>query len=158
MRPAHLALLAFIIAAPAAADDACAPDRLDLRSGGNSVRFSVEVADTARERATGLMNRPEMGQFAGMIFVYDKPRPVGFWMKNTLIPLDMLFADETGTVQRIHRNAEPLSTQTIPGGEGIQYVLEINGGLAETLGITEGAELRHPAIDPALAAWPCPEG
>ncbi len=90
-----------------------------------------------------------------MIFVYDRPQSVGFWMRNTLIPLDMLFADATGTVQRIHENAVPLSEETIPGGDNIQYVLEINGGLARQLGLTEGAQLRHPAIPAATAAWPC---
>lgn len=136
---------------------ACEPGVLDIRSGDATARFNVEIADTADLRATGLMNRPSMDQFDGMLFVYPSPRPVSFWMKNTMIPLDMLFADETGTVQRIHAEAVPYDLTSIRGGDGIQYVLEINGGLAETLGIAPGAEIRHPAIDQMLAAWMCDE-
>lgn len=145
-------------AAPMRAQEACAPDRLDIRSDAGEVRFSVEVADDASERALGLMNRPEMAQFTGMLFVYERPQPVAFWMKNTMIPLDMLFADETGVVQHIHRMAVPYSTDSIPGGDSIQYVLEINGGLSDSLGLSEGAELRHPSIESDVAAWPCAPG
>jgi len=149
-----LFLSAILAGAPVAAS-VCAEDRVDIRSGGSTASFSVEVADTPEARAQGLMNRPEMPAFSGMLFVYERPQPVSFWMKNTLIPLDMLFADETGTVQRIHAEATPLSTESIPGGQGIKLVLEINGGMAETLGLTPGAELRHPAIAQDVAAWPC---
>jgi len=76
-------------------------------------------------------------------------------MQNTLIPLDMIFMDETGTVTRIHENAVPLDRTSIPGGDAVQFVLEINGGMSDTLGIVEGAEMRHPAVDPDLAAWVC---
>jgi uncharacterized membrane protein (UPF0127 family) len=76
-------------------------------------------------------------------------------MENTLIPLDMVFMDDTGTVQHIHENAVPLDRTPIPGGNDIQYVLEVNGGMTETLGITVGSEMRHPGIDQDLAVWPC---
>ena len=142
----------------AGAQDVCDPGTLDIRSDAGSVRFGVEVVDTVEERAVGLMNRPELAQFAGMLFVYPSPQSVSFWMKNTMIPLDMVFADETGTVQRIHAEAIPYDLTGIPGGPGIQYVLEINGGLAEDLGLAPGAEIRHPAIDPDLAAWSCEGG
>ena len=89
-----------------------------------------------------------------MLFVYDAPQRVSFWMQNTLIPLDMIFMDETGTVTRIHENAVPLDRTSIPGGDAVQFVLEINGGMSDTLGIDEGSEMRHPAVDPDLAAWP----
>ncbi len=156
----RLALTAALLAAalPGAAPVGCAPDRLDIRGEGGAARFTIEVADDAEERAQGLMNRPEMALFHGMLFVYDAPQPVAFWMKDTMIPLDMLFADATGTVQRVQAMAEPYSTDGIPGGDAIQYVLEINGGLAEDLGLAPGAEMRHPAIDGPDAAWPCPEG
>ncbi len=140
--------------AVAAAPD-CADDAVTLSGPWGQARFSVEVADDATERAVGLMNREQMGRMSGMLFVYDRPQNVAFWMKNTLIPLDMLFLDETGTVRRIHENARPLDTTAIPGGEAIQYVLEINGGMARLLGITPGSVLSHPAIDPKLAAAPC---
>ena len=133
---------------------ACDLERVDLRSELGLARFSVEVADTPRERSLGLMHRETMPRSAGMLFVYDKPQPVSFWMRNTLIPLDMIFMDKRGVVQRVHENAVPLDETGIDGGDDIQFVLEINGGLAGRLGIVEGAELRHPAIG-ADAAWPC---
>ena len=100
------------------------------------------------------MHREKLATSAGMLFVYDRPQRVSFWMRNTLIPLDMIFLDRDGRVKRIHENAVPLDETGIEGGTGIQYVLEINGGLAGRLGITEGSELRHPAIQPS-PAWPC---
>ncbi|WP_343035196.1 DUF192 domain-containing protein [Halovulum dunhuangense] len=159
MRAVAALTAALILGAmPLAAQEVCAPDVVDLRSGDVTARFTVEVADTPESRALGLMNRPEMPQFAGMLFVYEAPTRASFWMKNTLISLDMLFADETGTVTRIHRDATPLSTDPIPGGDDILYVLEINGGMSDLLGLAEGTQLRHPAMDPAIAAWPCPQG
>lgn len=133
----------------------CAPDRLDIRSGTVSVRFTVEVADTPVLRAQGLMNRPGLGRFNGMIFVYSAPHPVSFWMRNTLIPLDMLFLDARGVVVRVHENATPLEEVAIFGGTDIQYVFEINGGMARKLGIAPGAMVRHPSINGANVIWPC---
>ncbi len=157
-----MAVLAAALAAAgsgaAAAVQDCADDAVTLRGPWGQARFSVEVADDAAERAVGLMNRERMPRMSGMLFVYETPQRVAFWMKNTLIPLDMLFMDETGTVQRIHENARPLDTTAIPGGEAIQYVLEINGGMARLLGITPGSVLSHPAIDPKVAAAPCAGG
>ncbi|WP_112322725.1 DUF192 domain-containing protein [Oceanibium sediminis] len=149
-----LALALAVSVQAQAAFAACSEGAVDVRMGDTSVRFVVEIADTVDERAVGLMNRESMPQFDGMLFVYDSPRPVAFWMKNTLIPLDMLFADASGTVQRIHQNATPRSLESIPGGDDIQFVLEINGGLSAMLGLAPGAELRHPAIGEG-AAWPC---
>jgi len=146
------ALLAAVL--PAAAGAACAPDKVDLRGPWGQAHFTVEIADTPRERSRGLMHREAMPRGAGMLFVYDRPQAVSFWMRNTLIPLDLIFADATGTVARVHDNAVPLDATAIPGGDGIQFVLEINGGLADTFGIAPGTELRHPAIGTA-AAWPC---
>ena len=148
------ALGVMLAAGPALAD--CAPGTVELRSGTGSVmRFSVEIADTAAERAQGLMNRPAIATAAGMLFVYDAPHKAQFWMRNTLIPLDLIFADATGLVTRVHSNAVPLDATSIDGGEGVSLVLEINGGLAKRLGVAEGAVLRSDLIDPALAIWPC---
>ena len=133
----------------------CAPDAADLRGPWGQARFSVEVADEPEERSRGLMFRQALGRSAGMLFVYQQPQRAVFWMKNTLIPLDMLFIDETGTVRRIARMTTPLSTQSVPGGDGILMVLEINGGAADMFGLAEGAVMRHPAIDQAGAAWTC---
>ncbi|MDJ0822035.1 MAG: DUF192 domain-containing protein [Paracoccaceae bacterium] len=147
--------LAVGLAAPfaAQADQACNEGTIWLRGEFGEARFGVTVADTARERSRGLMFVEKMAASQGMLFVYDNPQPVAFWMKNTLIPLDMLFADSSGTVRRIHENAIPGDLTSIPGGAGIQYVLEINGGMARMLGIEVGAQMRHSAIEDA--AWPC---
>nr|MCU0912617.1 DUF192 domain-containing protein [Paracoccaceae bacterium] len=90
-------------------------------------------------------------------FVYERPQPVAFWMKNTLIPLDMVFTDAAGVVTKVHENAVPHDLTAIPGGGDVLTVLEINGGLARAIGIAPGAELRHPALPQDAAAWPCDE-
>jgi uncharacterized protein len=148
--------LALALAVPgvAWAEASCTPDRLDIRWADGRESFVVEVADDAAERARGLMFRQDMPLSEGMLFVYDAPRRPSFWMKNTLIPLDMVFADASGTVTRVHANAVPGDLSPVDGGEGVQFVLEINGGLAEKLGISPGAELRHPALG-TNAAWGC---
>jgi uncharacterized protein len=139
-----------------AAQAECRLDSLDVQTqAGNLARFSVEVADDAGERSTGLMHRESMPAASGMLFVYPRAGNVSFWMENTLIPLDMIFADPTGRVQHVHENAVPLDRTPIPGGENIKYVLEINGGLARRMGITAGSVIRHPAIDQSVAAFPC---
>lgn len=137
------------------AQSACREDTLWLKGDWGQARFSVEVADTFDERAVGLMNRRTMPASAGMIFIYEQTGPVAFWMKNTLIPLDMLFADETGVIQHIHHEAIPLDETPIPGGEAIRYVLEINGGMAKSLGITKGSVMRHPNFLQEIAKWRC---
>jgi len=134
---------------------ACRDDIVELRGDWGEARFHVELADTAAERAQGLMFREEMSRNAGMLFVYPWPQRVTFWMKNTLIPLDMIFADARGTVRHVHQNAVPEDLTPIPGGDDILVVLEINGGLAGALGIAPGSEIRHPALDRDTAAWPC---
>ncbi len=143
-------------ASPAGA--ACVTDQVRLRGPDRApAQFRVEVADDATERGQGLMFRDKMAASAGMLFVYDAPQRAAFWMKNTFIPLDMIFADASGRVTRVHSNAVPEDTSPIDGGDGVQFVLEINGGLAKSLGIAPGDELQHPAVDPALAAWTCGE-
>ncbi len=141
----------------ALAEAGCAPDRVDLRWSGGSESFAVELADSPDERSRGLMFRSEMAPDAGMLFVYESPRRASFWMKNTLIPLDMIFADATGRVTRVHANAVPGDLTPIDGGSGVVFVLEVNGGLAARLGIAAGASLRHPAVPQATAAWSCAE-
>lgn len=125
----------------------CRDDRLTLTGGFGEAHFTVRVADDPAERAQGLMHVESMATLEGMLFAYDEPQSVSFWMENTLIPLDMLFAGADGTILAIHENAVPMDRTPIPGGDGVQYVLEINGGLAERLGIEPGDVLQHPAIE-----------
>ena len=148
-----LVILAGLLAGPAGA--ACQPDQVDLRWPGGAARFTVEIADAEAERARGLMGREKMAASAGMLFVYDQPAQVYFWMKNTLLPLDMVFVDATGLVTAVHANAVPLDESSIDGGPGVQFVLEINGGLAARLGIAPGAALRSASVDQSRAIWSC---
>ena len=133
----------------------CSDGTVWVRGDFGTARFNVEIADTQRSRAIGLMNRPSMPASEGMLFVYPRPQRLSFWMRNTLTPLDMLFVDPKGRVAKIHHEAIPLDETPIPGGDGLTHVLEINGGLARQMGIAEGAELRHPSFDQDTAAWPC---
>ncbi len=149
-----LALLATLIPAMARGE-VCAPGVVDLRDADTTARFRVEVMRTEAEHARGLMFRESLPKYGGMLFVYDTPQPVAFWMENTLIPLDMLFFDGSGRLTRVHENAKPRDRTPIPGGEAIRYVLEVNAGTVKALGIDIGAELRNPALDQVNAAWPC---
>lgn len=137
-----------------AAADSCAADRVTVLGPFGRARFTVSIADDPQERAQGLMNVAEMPLMDGMLFLYDTPQHATFWMHNTLIPLDMLFADETGTILVVHADAVPMDDTVIDGGEGVHAVLEINGGLAERLGIKPGDRLQHPAFGDDAAA-PC---
>jgi uncharacterized membrane protein (UPF0127 family) len=132
----------------------CSADRVDLRGAWGTASFRIELADTAQKRGRGLMFRTGMEADAGMLFVYPRAGEVSFWMKNTLIPLDMIFADATGRVRKVHANAIPGDLRPISGGQDILVVLEINGGLSAEIGIEPGTQLRHPALGSA-ALWPC---
>lgn len=152
-RIAAIAVCALAFAGGAQAQHACRPDTVWLRDDFGTARFSVDIADSARERARGLMFVENMPRSHGMLFVYSYPQRVAFWMKNTLIPLDIVFADAKGVVIRVQENAVPGDLTALPGGGKVQFVLEINGGLAGQIGIEPGTELHHPAITDA--AWPC---
>lgn len=139
----------------------CHEERVLLDTPGGVVELAVEIADTPASRATGLMYRQDLPRGQGMLFIYERPQRVSFWMRNTLIPLDMIFLDEAGVIRHIHRNARPLDETPIPGAatgdpdpERVM-VLEIAGGEAERLGLTPGQVMAHPAVNAARAAWPC---
>ena len=139
---------------PVKAAAECAVDKVTVRGDFGTARFNVEIADDATERAQGLMFVEEMGTLEGMLFIYEAPRRATFWMRNTLIPLDMLFAGPDGTILSIHTNAIPGDETTIDGGPGVLAVLEINGGLADRFGMQPGDVLEHPSFGAAAAA-PC---
>jgi hypothetical protein len=155
MRTLVIAGLMLALCAVGSAHAACTPGSLDLRWPGGQAHFTVEVAADQAAREKGLMFRDHMASSAGMIFVYQAPTHARFWMKNTLIPLDMIFADETGRVTVVHSDAVPQDLTPIDGGEGVMYVIEINGGLAKRIGIAAGAEMRFDLIDPSKALWSC---
>ncbi|SPH17726.1 hypothetical protein DEA8626_01252 [Defluviimonas aquaemixtae] len=149
----RVAALLALLAGPAAAE--CAADLAEFRWPGGEARFAVEIADTAQERGIGLMHRDNLPASTGMLFIYEQPQDVSFWMKNTLIPLDMIFIGPDGRVNAVHPMAVPHDETPIPGPGATLMVLEINGGLAERIGLGEGAALRHPALDQETALWPC---
>jgi len=135
----------------------CPPDRARITGPFGSASFTVDVVDTDASRARGLMHVPSMPLSYGMLFIYQQPQRMSFWMRNTLIELDMLFIDETGVIRHIHHRARPLDETPISGGsELLTAVLEINGGLAKRLGITKGDLLRHPAFAGQLGTGSCP--
>lgn len=133
----------------------CDPSTVFLKGDWGQARFSVEIADDVDERAQGLMHRTDMASAAGMLFVYPRPQTLSFWMRNTLIELDMLFVDPQGVVRHIHHRAQPLDETPIVGGRDLTHVLEINGGLAKRMGIEVGDVLKHPSFSQPHAAWPC---
>jgi hypothetical protein len=110
---------------------------LTIRSKNGVHHFTVEVAATAEQQERGLMYRNALADDRGMLFPYDPPQEVGFWMKNTLIALDIVFIRSDGTIARI-TNAEPMDITPLPSGEPIAAVLEIRGGRAQELAIKEG--------------------
>ena len=134
---------------------ACAENRVDIRSDAGVVRFVVEIADDPAERSRGLMHRTELAEGAGMLFLFDRAERQAFWMKNTPLPLDIIFVDARGVVDSIAAETTPFSERSLPSDGPALAVLEINGGLAERYGIGVGAELRHPAFQNGNPAWPC---
>ena len=112
-----------------------------IRGPGGAVEVALEVAATPAARARGLMYRTSLAEGHGMLFIFDEDASHGFWMKNTLIPLDMLFIARDGTVVGIHPNATPLSTADIRVGTPSRYVLEVPGGWAARHGVAAGARV-----------------
>ena len=124
-----------------------ASDDLRIMTAKGAVPITVEIANTDETRRTGLMFREEMAADHGMLFVFDETRMVSMWMENTLIPLDMLFIGEDGTIRTIGRNTKPLSRDIVSSKEPVRYVLELNGGAAARLGIEVGDRVEHEAIN-----------
>ncbi|WP_319547241.1 DUF192 domain-containing protein [Ruegeria conchae] len=148
-----VAALTFLISGGAQAE--CRSDRVELRNELAQVRFDIELAVTPQERSRGLMFRENMPNRSGMLFIFDPPQRVAFWMKNTLIPLDMIFTDKAGTVTRVHEGAIPGDLTPIEGGDSVYAVLEINAGLAARYGIRPGTQMRHQVFSQGPAIWPC---
>lgn len=115
----------------------------------------VEVVDTPATINKGLMFREELPRGTGMLFAFREPGEVAFWMKNTLIPLDMIFFDAKGDMRNVHFNAKPLDETPIPGGSNIQYVLEVGAGEIQRMGLGTDTTIRHPRIEQENARWKC---
>ncbi|WP_264213646.1 DUF192 domain-containing protein [Leisingera thetidis] len=143
------------VAAGTALASECRPGHAELRGDWGQAGFAVEIAASEETRARGLMFRESLPRGAGMLFVYERPQTAAFWMKNTLIPLDIIFLDQRGQVTSVHENAVPGDLTPIPGGDQVFAVLEINGGLARRYGIAAGTQMRHEVFSRTGAVWPC---
>ncbi len=149
---ALLCLLCAAIATPAAraqegvgaGQGAARLDRLDIVTASGDHAFLVEVMRTEAERERGLMFRRSLPQDRGMLFDFDSERPVEMWMKNTFIPLDMIFISRSGRVVGLAEDAEPLSQRIIPSGAPAAGVIEVNAGVAAKIGLKIGDEVRDP--------------
>jgi uncharacterized membrane protein (UPF0127 family) len=126
--------------------DAFPRSSLEIQAAKTRHRFDVWIADTNPRRARGLMFVKALEPLHGMLFVYPEPRVVSMWMKNTVIPLDMLFVAEDGRIIRIARRTRPQSLETITSMGPVIGVIELAGGEAERLGIETGARVVHPAF------------
>jgi uncharacterized membrane protein (UPF0127 family) len=133
------------LARPALADPL---EALTISTQTGDHAFSVEIAATPATRERGLMNRRFMPMDRGMLFEFERDSPVAFWMKNTYIPLDMVFIARNGAVTRIVDRAEPFSETPIPSGGPCAAVLELDGGVAAQIGLKTGDMVRHPFFKP----------
>lgn len=119
---------------------------LAIETAGGKQQFTVELATTPSEMEMGLMFRQSMPADAGMLFIYPSERQVDFWMKNTYIPLDMLFIGADGHIRHIAERSIPFDETPISSVEAVRAVLEVNGGTVSRLGIKEGDIVRSPAL------------
>jgi len=121
-------------------------EELVLHSSTGDYRFEVQVVDTPESRAQGLMFVTELADDAGMLFDFKEERPVSFWMRNTFIPLDMVFVGADGVVKTIHVNARPHDVTSIPSEVPVQFVLEIPGGRSVEIGLKPGDTMEHERV------------
>jgi len=145
----HAAALLIALCLVAVACDAWAAglQRLEIATKSGPRAFLVEMATTEDEKNIGLMNRNDVPDGRGMLFDFSPPQLVSMWMKNTLIPLDMIFIQADGRILRVAQNTEPLSTFAIPSGGVVKGVLEVIGGTAKKYGIEPGDRVLHPLFD-----------
>lgn len=124
---------------------------IEAAGGGAPRTFEIEVAVSDQEKALGLMFRTKLGDGEGMLFSYGAAQVITMWMRNTYIPLDMVFIRADGVIQRIELRAEPLSERVISSGAPVSAVLELAGGASERLGIKAGDKVRHTIFDAVSA-------
>jgi uncharacterized protein len=146
IRFGHFALVAVVLALLGCARGPCVS--IVGADGKPLATVTVEVASTGPQRELGLMYRKHLDDNAGMIFVFAKAAPQNFWMHNTPIPLDMIFADATGRVIGIVANAEPFNDKVLGVNGSSQYVLEVNGGFCAKNGIKAGDKMDFSGFSP----------
>jgi uncharacterized membrane protein (UPF0127 family) len=136
-----------------AADDSGFPkDKITIQTAsGKTYDFDVELALTQEHQQQGMMWRKSLAEDAGMLFIFEGSGEKTFWMKNTLIPLDIIHIDEEGLIGHIHHNAKPHDLTHLTAPVSTKAVLEINGGQSERLGIGLGDKILHPVFRNILA-------
>ena len=140
-------VLGMLLFAPAGRAESGPLELLTIETGAGVHAIQVEVARTPEERSIGLMHRTELAPDRGMLFDYGATRQATMWMKNTLISLDMFFAESDGRIVTIAERTTPLSEKRIHSGQPVRFVLEMIGGSAQRLGIAPGDRLRHALIE-----------
>ena len=118
-------------------------DDLVIEAASGQHKFRVELAETEAQRSIGLMHRRRMAADAGMLFDFQVTQPVSFWMKDTFIPLDMIFIADDGRVAGIAKRTVPHSTASVPSPVPVRAVLEVNAGISDRLGLRAGDLVRH---------------
>jgi len=141
-------LVVLLVALTIGRGAAAAAESLEFVTATGAHRFEIEVARTERERQTGLMNRRSMPQNHGMLFLFPVEQPISMWMKNTYIPLDMIFVSRKGRVTGVARDAVPMSEAVIPSGPPAYAVIELNAGAARAMDLAVGDQVRHPSFKP----------
>jgi len=121
--------------------------RLAIETASGRHEFRIEIARRPKQQAQGLMFRRSLAPDAGMLFIYRSAAPASMWMKNTYIPLDLLFIDRTGRIVGFHQRAVPQSLEVITSKQPVIAVLEVNAGTAARLGIKAGDRIIHPAFE-----------
>jgi uncharacterized membrane protein (UPF0127 family) len=124
------------------------PTPLVVDGADGSHSFSIEIANTPQEQEQGLMYRRSMPDDHGMLFAFEQSEPLAFWMKNTPMPLDLVFVSSRGEVKAV-RHGTPFSTDIISPNEPVRFVLELKAGMAEKAGISDGVVMHHPVIEAA---------
>ena len=118
--------------------------QITVNASTGTYTFAVEVMRTPEERSVGLMHRQHMDTDKGMLFDFGDTRPVRMWMKNTLIPLDMIFISEAGTISGIAHDTVPMSTEILSSPKPVRYVLELNAGTSQKFGFNVGDRVQLP--------------
>jgi uncharacterized membrane protein (UPF0127 family) len=160
-----LLLLAAAVAGAAAvlivlslSDHRLAVEPLTIHTATGSHAFTVEIADRGRARSHGLMGRKELGAESGMLFLYAKPQEIRMWMKDTPLPLDMVFIEKDGAVHKIEKNAVPFSETTIYSDGTVLACLELPGGTADRIGLAVGDRIEYRAFARPQGAMPAAPG
>ncbi len=148
LKALFLALIVFAFAAPPlyAQSASFERDELKIVSGDQSYKFNIELAVTPAQQEQGLMFRTTMAPDAGMLFLYDNPHILTMWMKNTILPLDMVFFGADGRIIHLVKRAVPQSLSIISSGEAARAVLELNAGTIERLHLKLGDRIDYPSF------------